>query len=102
MGQAAAEADISKSLVHLWELDDVSSPDLGKLLRLAAVIGVDPLKLCKAAGYDLSGTWPAVSPYFRSKYPELPDFAVREIVAITEKYGIDPSRSGPLPGEDER
>lgn len=102
MGQAAEEARISKSLLRFWELDEIESPDLGKVLRLAATLSIEPLVLCTAAGYDLSGTLPTIQPYLRSKYPQLPESALSDIAAITEKYGIDPNHTGPRPGEDEQ
>lgn len=98
---AASEAGISKSLLDAWERNQVDSPDLGKLLRLAAVLELDATRTCEAAGYDMAGALPAVRPYFRSKYPGLPTIALNEIAAITRKYGIDPNNSGPRPGEDE-
>lgn len=100
--QAAGEAEISKSLLGAWECDQVDSPELGKLLRLAAVLGIDPTTACEAAGYDLSGALPSIKPYLRSKYPTLPASALQEIAAITKKYGIDPNHTGPRPGEDEQ
>ncbi len=101
MGQAAQEAGISKSLLRFWELDQVEVPDLGKLQRLAAVLELDPIHLAELVGYDPAATLPAVRPYFRSKYPDLPAEALQEIEAITRKYGFDPTRPGPAPGEDE-
>lgn len=102
MQQAADEAGISKSLMRFWEMDAYKSPSLGAVLRLAAALGLEPLELAQAAGYDMSGTLPPIQPYLRSKYPELPASALRDIEAITKKYGIDPTRSGPAPGEDEQ
>lgn len=102
MREAAEDARISKSLLRFWELDQVEAPDLGKVLRLAATLSIEPLELCEAAGYDISGALPTVQPYFRSKYPNLPEAALRQITAITEKYGIDPNHTSPRPGEDEK
>lgn len=101
MQQAADGAGMSKSLLRFWELDEIQNPDPTKIIRLARVLGLEPLQLCEMAGYDLSATLPSLKPYLRSKYPELPADAVLEIAAITRKYGIDPTRPGPAPGEDE-
>lgn len=101
MSQAAEEAGISKSLLRFWELDEVDSPDLGKLMRLAAALELDPIDLADLAGYDVRTTLPPMQPYLRSKYPELPASALAQITAITKKYGIDPTGRGPAPGEDE-
>lgn len=101
MRQAAEAAGMSKSLLRFWELDEIQNPDPTKIIRLARFLGLEPLHLCEIAGYNLSVTLPSLKPYLRSKYPELPADAVVEIAAITRKYGIDPTRQGPAPGEDE-
>lgn len=100
--QAATEAGIGKTQLAAWEHDEVDSPELGNLLRLAAVLEIDATEACAAAGYDIAGALPTVQPYSRSKYPDLPETAIQQITAITEKYGIDPDRAGPRPGEDEQ
>ncbi|RNI20717.1 helix-turn-helix domain-containing protein [Flexivirga caeni] len=100
--QAAAEAGMGKTQLAAWERDEVDSPELGNLLRLAAVLGIDATEACAAAGYDIAGALPTLQPYFRRKYPELPEAALKQITAITEKYGIDPNHAGPRPGEDEQ
>lgn len=50
----------------------------------------------------IASALPTVQPYFRSKYPDLPEVAIQQITAITERYGIDPNHTGPRPGEDEQ
>lgn len=99
--QAATDAGISKSLLRFWEIDHVANPDLGKLMRLAAALGLDPLDLAELAGYEIAQALPPVQPYLRSKYPNLPDTARHEIAAVVRKYGIDPDNPGPEPGQDE-
>lgn len=100
-GQAAAAIGISKSLLRFWETDHVSSPDLAKLQKLAILLNLDPIKTSQLAGYDPTETLPPMRPYLRSKYPDLPETALKEIADITKKYGIDPNGRGPAPGEDE-
>lgn len=102
MAQTAEEAGISKSLLRFWELDAHKAPAFDGILRLASVLELDPLMLAEAAGYDVVGALPSVRPYFRNKYPDLPEAAIQQITAITEKYGIDPNHTGPRPGEDEQ
>jgi transcriptional regulator with XRE-family HTH domain len=102
LGEAASEAQISKSILRFWELGEVDSPELDNLLRLAAVLDLDATTACEAAGYDVSQTWPSIQPYLRHKYPELPAAARREIAAVAYKYGVDPDGLGPLDGQDER
>ena len=75
--------------------------DIGKVMRLASALGLDPLELTEKAGYGLAETLPPLKPYLRSRYPDLPAGAHRAIAEVISKYGIDPERSGPLPGEDE-
>ena len=101
MSQAADEAGISKSLLRFGELDEVDSPDLAKLMRLAAALELDPIYLAHLAGYDFPTTPPPMQPDLRSKYTALRAEALAQIAAITEKYGIDPTGRGPAPGEDE-
>lgn len=101
MGQLAEAVGISKSLLRFWELDAVEAPDVSKVLRLATVLGVDSLHLAALAGYELSDTLPPVQPYLRSKYPDLPESALAEIASVVRRHGIDPTRLGPTPGEDE-
>ena len=101
LATAADEAGISKSLLRFWEVDHVSSPELGAVMRLAAVLELDPLDLAERSGYELRDALPPVQPYLRSKYPDLPEAARDEIAAVVRKYGINPERTGPAPGEDE-
>lgn len=101
MQEVAAETGISKSLLRFWELGEVASPDLGKIMRLASVLGLDPLELAGFVGYEIADALPPLQPYLRSKYPDLPATAQSEIAAIVSKHGIDPARSGPAPGQDE-
>jgi transcriptional regulator with XRE-family HTH domain len=98
---AAGQIGISKSLLHLWESDQTASPDRGAVMRLATLLDIDQMELIRLAGYDAAETLPTVQPYFRNKYPDLPEAAISEIAAITKKYGIDPDNPGPRPGEDE-
>lgn len=97
--QVAAEAELSKSIIENWE-SGTREPKLDKLLRLAAVLGLDATTVCEVAGYDID--LPAIHPYLRRKYPDLPPQARAEIAAITRKYGADPRRAEPAPGEDEQ
>ena len=100
--RAVAElANLSKSVVHMWETDIIHTPDMAKLQRLAVVLEIDPIHLAELAGYDPKATLPPMQPYLRSKYPELPESAMQEIAAITNKYGIDATSPGPRAGEDE-
>lgn len=71
-------------------------------MRLASLLNIDQMDLVRLAGYDTAETLPTVQPYFRNKYPGMPDAAINEIEAITKKYGFDPNNPGPRPGEDER
>lgn len=100
--QVATEAGISRSLVRFWEEGAVGSPDLGAVMRVAGVLGLDPLYLASLAGYDVADVMPPLQPYLRSRYPQLPAGALDEIAAITRKYGIDAGGRGPAPGEDEQ
>lgn len=97
--RASSAVGMSKGALDAWEHDDTSSPDLAKLQKLAILLGLDPVELAELADYDPIATLPPMRPYLRSKYPDLPEAALKQIAAITRKYGIDPH--GPAPGEDE-
>lgn len=101
--QTADLTDISKSLLRFWEVDHVASPDLAKVMRLASALKLDPMELVATlpGGEELTGALPAVQPYLRSKYPDLPESALTEIADVVRKHGIDPDHSSPAPGEDE-
>lgn len=101
MQQLADSIGISKSLLRFWELDQIASPDLTKVERAAVLLDLDPISTARLAGYDPTVTLPTMQPYLRSKYPDLPDTALQEIAAITQRYGIDTRGNGPAPGEDE-
>lgn len=98
----ATETGISRSLLRFWEDGVVGSPDLAAVMRVAGVLDLDPLYLASLAGYDVANVMPPLQPYLRSRYPQLPAGALEQIAEITRKYGIDPTRSGPAPGEDEQ
>lgn len=101
--KAADEAEMSKSLLRFWEIDQVTNPDVEQVMRLAAVLHLDPLPLIALlpGRADFTDALPGVQPYLRSKYPELPEDALREIASVVRRYGVDPDGTGPAPGEDE-
>jgi transcriptional regulator with XRE-family HTH domain len=101
--RAADEAEMSKSLLRFWEIDQVTNPDVEQVMRLASVLGLDPLPLIALlpGRGDFTDALPGVQPYLRSKYPELPEEALKEIASVVRRYGVDPNSTGPAPGEDE-
>ncbi|MBK6887818.1 MAG: helix-turn-helix domain-containing protein [Tetrasphaera sp.] len=99
--RAADEAEMSKSLLRFWEIDQVTNPDVEQ--AAPASVGLDPLPLIALlpGRGDFTDALPGVQPYLRSKYPELPEEALKEIASVVRRYGVDPNSTGPAPGEDE-
>ena len=97
----AARVDINQAQIIRLEQGKVSSPKADLLGRIADELGVPVSDLLTMAGYPTSRELPALRPYMRSQYRELPPEAVDEVEALisslTHKYG----GSGPAPGEDE-
>lgn len=101
-GLLATANGISKGTLFKIEDSQIRQPDQASLQSLAEALDIPLADLYAAAGYDQTGGLPGLKPYFRSKYPGLPEIALSEIAAITKKYGIDPTSNGPRPGEDEQ
>lgn len=76
-----------------------------KLDILASALGINPSQLLAAAGYDQLPELPPFTPHLRTKYPDMTTEARAELEQaysrIAKKHGFDPTRTGPLPGEDE-
>jgi transcriptional regulator with XRE-family HTH domain len=76
-------------------------PDL--LSSVAEALDLNLADVYGLAGYAVPGELPALQPYLRSKYSDLPDEAADAIAAyaqrLARRHGVD--LSGPAPGEDE-
>ncbi|AKU19263.1 hypothetical protein VV02_23940 [Luteipulveratus mongoliensis] len=101
-GQLESETGIGKGTLFKIEAGQSRQPDQALLQQIADTLDLPLADLYAAAGYDQADELPTLKPYLRTRYPALPETALHEIAAITKKYGIDPSSTGPRPGEDER
>lgn len=100
--ELARRSGVNVSNVSRIETGQTTQPSPDTLQQLGDALGLDWADLFAAAGYEQPKNLPTIKPYLRSKYPNLPETALAEISAITEKYGVDPYHTGPRAGEDEQ
>lgn len=90
MGQVAEQLGIAKSNVHNYEKGEWL-PKADKMYALAKALDLPYEDLLAAAGMTHPESLPALQPYLRAKYRDLPDEAVREAEAffseLQERYG---------------
>ncbi len=103
-GELSATSGLPKSVLFAIEAGKVAHPAPATLQKLARGLHVPVADFYAAAGYDAPDL-PTITPYLRSRYKHLPAAAQDEIASaferISRKYGIDPARTGPDPGQDE-
>lgn len=100
--ELARRSGVNVSNVSRIETGQTTQPSPDTLQQLGDALGLDWADLFAAAGYEQPKSLPTIKPYLRSKYPYLPETALAEISAITEKYGVDSHHTGPRAGEDEQ
>lgn len=98
--EVARRAGVDTGTVRLLERGRIDQPRIETVRAIAQVVGV-PLADLYALLHWLPDGLPALRPYMRAKYAELPDSAVAEVEQFVEqlsrKYG-----HGPVDDEDER
>ena len=103
-GELSAASGLPKSVLFAIEAGNVAHPAPITLQKLARGLQAPVADFYAAAGYEAPDL-PTITPYLRSRYKDLPPAAQDEIASaferISKKYGIDPARSGPDPGQDE-
>jgi transcriptional regulator with XRE-family HTH domain len=67
----AARSGIALTWLARMERGDFESPDPSRLARLAEVLRIDPKRLDRLAGGQLSDSLPEPRTYFRAKYGDL-------------------------------
>lgn len=101
--RAAKLMGISHSSLFRIEEGEVVQPTPQALTAIARVLEIPLADLFAAAGYVSPTELPSVKPYFRARYSELPESAVRDVEryveALAKQHGV--SLNGPAPGEDE-
>lgn len=91
------------SQVVRLEQGQIASPKADLLGRIADVLHLPVADLMALAGYPTTTALPALRPYMRAKYKDLPPEAVDEVEAfitnLQHRHGLS---NGPQHGEDER
>jgi transcriptional regulator with XRE-family HTH domain len=85
------------STISRIELGAFATPRPDKLAGLAEHLQLSMADVFAAVGYVVPTDLPSCEPYLRSKYPELPEAAIAEIVQsferVTARYESTPLRS---------
>lgn len=81
-------------------------PQTETLIQIAETLDVEYEDLAELVGFDAAKALPEPAIYFRTKYgQQLTDEQAAKMTAdfnrIARKYGFDPTKPGPAPGEDE-
>lgn len=101
--QLSALAHVDDGTITRIEQGKFAAPAPDKLSRLAEALGLNLGDVYAMADYAVPQDLPALSPYLRTKYRDLPPEASEAIeryaVRLAKRHGVD--LSGPTPGEDE-
>ena len=102
--QLAIRANMSPGAINRIESGDIDQPSPKRLAVLADVLGVGLSEAYAAASQrDEREVLPAMTPYLRKEYADMPPEAHRDIeryfARVQKKYGV--ATSGPADGEDE-
>jgi transcriptional regulator with XRE-family HTH domain len=101
--EIATFVGINQSNIVRMELGETNSPNPAVLTALAKWLDLNPADLYALAGYTRPDALPALEPYLRSKFADMPAEARAELERsfkqIANKYGYD--ADGPALGEDE-
>lgn len=85
------------------ENGDIAQPTPIVLTKIAKFLDIPLADLFAASGYVSPTDLPSVRPYFRARYSELPESAIRDVERYVEslarEHGVN--LNGPGPGEDE-
>jgi transcriptional regulator with XRE-family HTH domain len=81
----AKRAGVNQANVSRLETGQAPRSTMASLTRIAEVLGVDPLRLYKAAGItEPEASLPSLRPYLRAKYGHLPKAKLDELAAFME------------------
>lgn len=101
--QLAKLAGTRDTTIMRLERGAFATPAPDKLLRIAEALGLSLADVYALAGYGVPNELPALRPYLRTKYRDLPAPAAAELERYVEqlerKYGF--GSHGPVGGEDE-
>lgn len=102
--ELARRTGLSTTTVTRTELGEITSTRIGTVQTLAKALNIPMTELLTESQIIKGTDLPAMTPYLRTKYKDLPADAIREIEAhfetIAAKHGIT-GFDGPAPGDDE-
>jgi transcriptional regulator with XRE-family HTH domain len=94
---------VDNSRILRLERGDTLSPNADFLSQIVDALGLNLFDVYARAGYAAPDHLPALTPYLRTKYRDLPESATAAIATYAERlakrHGVD--LRGPAPGEDE-
>ena len=99
--QVARGANVDVGTYTRLELALVPNPRPDSLTGIARVLGIPVSDVFTIADWLPKNELPSFSPYLRAKYRDLPDSAIAEIEAFTDKLRAEHGNDGPQSREDE-
>lgn len=100
----ARETGITDTTIMRMEQGQIASPKPGLLAKLADKLELSLAELYTSIGYIIPTDLPSLPAYLRTKYPDMPAPARKDLSnyleKLKDKYGLD--ENGPKPGEDEK
>lgn len=102
MRQVAAKVGYNVATISVLEGATNLTPQPETLKAIARVLGLSVSDLFVVADWLPADELPAVLPYMRAKYRELPEAAIAEVEAFVSKLRAKHSLQAPKNGEDER
>ncbi|GAB3275735.1 hypothetical protein GCM10027449_14790 [Sinomonas notoginsengisoli] len=102
--EVARQAGVAKGTVTRLELGQIGSPRMDNLRAIADVLKVSLTELLADSSLLRESDLPALAPYLRTKFKDMPEGALKEIDdhfrEVAKRHGIH-LNNGPAPGEDE-
>lgn len=102
--EVARQAGVAKGTITRLELGQISNPRMDNLRSIADVLGIPLTELLAESSLLRDSDLPALTPYLRTKFKDMPEGALKEIDEhfreVAKRHGIH-LNNGPAPGEDE-
>ncbi|WP_369044673.1 helix-turn-helix domain-containing protein [Sinomonas sp. P10A9] len=102
--EVARQAGVAKGTITRLELGQISNPRMDNLRAIADVLDIPLTELLAESSLLRDSDLPALAPYLRTKFKDMPEGALKEIddhfKEVAKRHGIH-LNNGPAPGEDE-
>ncbi|BCT76448.1 hypothetical protein SCMU_22900 [Sinomonas cyclohexanicum] len=102
--EVARQAGVAKGTITRLELGQISNPRMDNLRAIADVLDIPLTELLAESSLLRDSDLPALAPYLRTKFKDMPEGALKEINdhfrEVAKRHGIH-LNNGPAPGEDE-